>query len=65
MNGVIHNCSHGAGTDVNTRMTEEFMMCKVFQYLDHLVQVLRTPFGMPAAYAKEYSPSRFDALCKS
>lgn len=22
MNGVIHNCSHGAGTDVNTRMTE-------------------------------------------
>ena len=23
MNGVIHNCSHGAGTDVNTRMTEE------------------------------------------
>ena len=23
MNGVIHNCSHGAGTDVNTRMTED------------------------------------------
>ena len=22
MNGVIHNCSHGAGTDINTRMTE-------------------------------------------
>ena len=23
MNGVIHNCSHGAGTDANTRMTED------------------------------------------
>ena len=23
MNGVIHNCSHGEGTDVNTRMTED------------------------------------------
>ena len=23
MNGVIHNCSHGAGTDVNTRLTED------------------------------------------
>jgi hypothetical protein len=22
MNGVIHNCSHGAGTDINTRMGE-------------------------------------------
>ena len=21
-NGVIHNCSHGAGTDINTRMGE-------------------------------------------
>ena len=26
MNGVIHNCSHGAGTDVNTRMTEDEMV---------------------------------------
>lgn len=26
MNGVIHNCSHGAGTDINTRMTEDEMV---------------------------------------
>jgi 5'-3' exonuclease len=26
MNGVIHNCSHGAGTDANTRMTEDEMV---------------------------------------
>ena len=30
MNGVIHNCSHGAGTDHNTRMTEEEMMVRIF-----------------------------------
>ena len=41
MNGVIHNCSHGAGTDHNTRLTEEEMMCKVFNYLDHLVQMMQ------------------------
>ena len=28
MNGVIHNCSHGAGTDVNTRMTEDEMCAR-------------------------------------
>ena len=26
MNGVIHHCSHGAGTDANTRMTEDEMV---------------------------------------
>lgn len=41
MNGVIHNCSHGAGTDHNTRLTEEEMMVKVFNYLDHLVQMMQ------------------------
>ena len=41
MNGVIHNCSHGAGTDHNTRMTEEEMMVRIFNYLDHLVQARR------------------------
>ena len=41
MNGVIHNCSHGAGTDVNTRMTEDEMMSKVFAYLDHLFRMTR------------------------
>lgn len=41
MNGVIHNCSHGAGTDHNTRLTEEEMMCKVFNYLDHLIQMMQ------------------------
>lgn len=41
MNGVIHNCSHGAGTDHNTRLTEEQMMTKVFNYLDHLVQMMQ------------------------
>jgi hypothetical protein len=61
MNGVIHNCSHGAGTDINTRMGEarrlalrsaprtptlmrasrpaqDEMMCRIFTYIDHLVQ---------------------------
>ena len=41
MNGVIHNCSHGAGTDVNTRMSEDEMMSKVFAYLDHLFRMTR------------------------
>ena len=41
MNGVIHNCSHGAGTDTNTRMTEEEMMAKVFAYLDHIYRMVR------------------------
>lgn len=41
MNGVIHNCSHGAGTDHNTRLTEEEMMCKIFNYLDHLIQMMQ------------------------
>jgi hypothetical protein len=26
MNGVIHNCSHGSDTDINTRMTEDEMV---------------------------------------
>ena len=54
MNGVIHNCSHGAGTDVNTRMSEEDMMCKVFNYLDHLVQV-STDSPHAAIYARTTS----------
>ena len=41
MNGVIHNCSHGAGTDTNTRMTEEEIMAKVFAYLDHIYRMVR------------------------
>ena len=41
MNGVIHNCSHGAGTDINTRMTEDEMMAKVFAYLDHIFRMVR------------------------
>eukprot|EP00227_Mantoniella_beaufortii_P001303 CAMPEP_0197618544 /NCGR_PEP_ID=MMETSP1326-20131121/61589_1 /TAXON_ID=1155430 /ORGANISM="Genus nov. species nov., Strain RCC2288" /LENGTH=324 /DNA_ID=CAMNT_0043187443 /DNA_START=325 /DNA_END=1297 /DNA_ORIENTATION=- len=41
MNGVIHNCSHGAGTDINTRMTEDEMMTKVFAYLDHIFCMVR------------------------
>ena len=41
MNGVIHNCSHGAGTDTNTRMSEEEMMQKVFAYIDHLFRMVR------------------------
>lgn len=31
MNGVIHNCSHGAGTDVNTRMTEDEVRRRVWK----------------------------------
>eukprot|EP00740_Mantoniella_antarctica_P005588 CAMPEP_0181353082 /NCGR_PEP_ID=MMETSP1106-20121128/2649_1 /TAXON_ID=81844 /ORGANISM="Mantoniella antarctica, Strain SL-175" /LENGTH=360 /DNA_ID=CAMNT_0023465677 /DNA_START=107 /DNA_END=1186 /DNA_ORIENTATION=- len=41
MNGVVHNCSHGAGTDINTRMTEDEMMAKIFSYLDHIFQMVR------------------------
>ena len=39
MNGIIHNCTHG--NDPSTKLTESEMIVRVFNYLDHLIQIVK------------------------
>lgn len=39
MNGIIHNCTHG--NDPNTKLTEQQMIVKVFNYLEKLFQIVQ------------------------
>lgn len=41
MNGIVHNCTHGPDTDINTRLTEEQMMLKIFAYLERMFDLIR------------------------
>jgi 5'-3' exoribonuclease 1 len=37
MNGIIHNCSHG--NDPSLRLTEEQIILRIFEYIDHLFHI--------------------------
>lgn len=39
MNGIIHNCTHG--NNPNVQLTEEEMVLKVFDYIDHLFKIIQ------------------------
>ena len=39
MNGIIHNCTHG--NDPSTKLTEDEMVLRIFNYLDKLVQIVK------------------------
>ena len=41
MNGIVHNCTHGPDTDINSRLTEEQMMLKIFAYLERMFDLIR------------------------
>ncbi|CAK7211474.1 exonuclease II Exo2 [Sporothrix bragantina] len=36
MNGIIHNCTHSDSDDAMTRMSEEEMFIRIFNYIEHL-----------------------------
>ncbi|CAK7270581.1 exonuclease II Exo2 [Sporothrix epigloea] len=36
MNGIIHNCTHSDSDDATTRMSEEEMFIRIFNYIEHL-----------------------------
>lgn len=39
MNGIIHNCTHG--NDPGSKLTEEEMVLRIFQYLDKLFSIVQ------------------------
>ena len=58
MNGVIHNCSHGAGTDVNTRMTEDEMVRANEPRTIAAATCMQTPRASDGAVSPGRSPPR-------
>lgn len=41
MNSILHNCTHGDGSEVNSRLSEEEVYSKIFSYIDHLFHTIK------------------------
>jgi len=40
-NGIIHNCTHPAGSDITHILTEKEMIVAIFEYIGHLFQIAK------------------------
>ncbi len=41
MNSILHNCTHGDGTEVNSKLSEEDVYSRIFSYIDHLFHTIK------------------------
>lgn len=41
MNSILHNCTHGDGDSVNSKLSEEEVYSRIFSYIDHLFHTIK------------------------